>query len=110
MTICTYGTRDWHPSEPCDANCLIALNAELILDDIKHGRCPRCWGPLLARFESPIGSRITSDRSIPICGKCSRDEINEMLDGLSISTAGAWPIPEEAIEDRRRRHPHWAQA
>jgi len=110
MTIRTIsGTRDWHPSVLAETGRSVALNAELIIDDIKNGRCPRCWGPLPAPPKLPAGSRITSCRSIPICASCARDEINEALDGLSISTAGTWPVPEEQIEDRRQRHPNWAR-
>jgi hypothetical protein len=106
MTIRTFsGTRDWHPSVLADTDAAGALNAEMIIDDIKNGRCPRCWGSLPTPPEFPAGSRITTCRSIPICGRCGSDEVHEALDGLSISTAASWPLPVEEIEARRKRHP-----
>jgi hypothetical protein len=112
VTIRTFsGTHVWDPSVLVDTDAGIEGNADEIVWDIEHGRCPRCEGPLLLTTnprEFPAGSRITQCRSIPICGRCGSDECYEQLDGAlgvgwGLSSAGAWPIDAERIDERRAR-------
>jgi hypothetical protein len=106
------GTHDWDPSVlvDTDAHDPNYDNADDIIWDIEHGRCPRCKGPLPTGREFPAGSRITKCRSIPICGRCGEDEGFEVMDAMTgngfggISAASCWPLPVEEIDERRVRH------
>ena len=82
--------------------------ADQIVWDIEHGRCPRCEDLLPTGREFPAGSRITRCRTIPICGPCGVDELYEQLDGANgigcgLSPASYWPIDDEVILGRRIR-------
>jgi hypothetical protein len=103
------GTHDWDPSVLLDTDADEQGTAEQIIEDINSGRCPRCWGPLPTGREYPAGSRITECRSIPICGRCGSDEAFEQMDeargiGWGLSSAGAWPLYVEQIDERRARY------
>jgi hypothetical protein len=110
MSIRTFsGTHDWHPSVLIDTDADEQGNADDIIWNIEHGRCPRCEGPLPTMPEYPAGSRITKCRSIPICGRCGGDEVYEQADGRlgigwGLSSAGEWPLSIEDIEERRDRY------
>lgn len=83
--------------------------ADQIVWDIEHGRCPRCEGPLPTGREFPAGSRITSCRTIPICRSCGIDESHEAEDtragiGYGYSAASYWPLSVDEILGRRIRH------
>ncbi len=102
------GTHDWDRTVLADTDADIEGNADDIIWNIEHGRCPRCEGPLPTMPEFPAGSRITQCRSIPICGRCGTDEGYESMDamegiGWGTSPASYWPIPVEKIEERRTR-------
>ncbi|MGO9386112.1 MAG: hypothetical protein ACLP4W_29615 [Mycobacterium sp.] len=107
MTIRTFsGTHPFHPTVLSDTDADIEGNSDDIISDIEHGICPRCGGPLPTMPEFPAGSRITKCRSIPICGRCGSDEVNEQCMaeagiGWGLSSAGEWPVPTEHIEERR---------
>jgi hypothetical protein len=106
------GTHDWDPSVlvDTDADDPNYDNADDIIWDIEHGRCPRCECPLPTGREFPAGSRITKCRSIPICDRCGEDESFEVMDAMTgngfggISAASCWPLPVEEIDERRVRH------
>lgn len=101
MTIQSFsGVHPWHPTLLLDTDAHDEGNADDIIWNIEHGRCPRCEGPLPVMPEYPAGSRITKCRSIPICGPCGTDEVYEQL-GDGLSSAGAWPLPMREIEERR---------
>jgi hypothetical protein len=97
------GTHEFDPTVLVDTNAHEEGNADQIVEDIKSGRCPRCWGPLPTMPEYPAGSRVTHCRTIPICGPCGEDEFREAIYDGAMSSAGAWPIPVECIDDRRAR-------
>ena len=109
MTIRTFsGTHDFHPTVLADTDADDVGNADLIIDDIERGLCPRCERPLPTMPEYPAGSRITKCRSIPICGPCGTDEGYEQLDcaqgsGYGLSGASCWPLPVKEIDERRER-------
>jgi hypothetical protein len=109
MAIQTFsGTHPFHPTVLADTDA-DELDADDIVWDIEHGRCPRCERPLPTMPEYPAGSRITQCRSIPICGPCGSDESFEQLDGASgigwgLSSASEWPLDVEAIDERRERY------
>jgi hypothetical protein len=94
------GTHGWHPIVLLDTDAHEAETAEEIIYNIESGRCPRCDGPLPTPPEYPAGSRVTACRSIPICGRCGSDEVDEQL-STGLSSPGCWPIPLAEIEARR---------
>lgn len=113
MPIRTFsGTHAFDPSVLADTDAYEEGTDEQIIDDIKGGRCPRCWGPLPTRSELPAGSRVTACRSIPICGRCGSDEVFEAMDtmdaatgkGWGVSSAGCWPVTIDEIDERRARY------
>ena len=109
MTIRTFsGTHAFDPTVLVDTDADEEGVADDIVWNIENGRCPRCEGPLPTMPEFPAGSRITQCRTIPICGRCGSDEVHEQLDGAcgigwGLSSAGAWPLPTEVIDERRDR-------
>jgi hypothetical protein len=105
------GTHDWHQTVLVDTDADNEGNADDIIWNIEHSRCPRCEGPLPQPPEYPAGSRITACRSIPICGRCGEDEGFELMDAMfarnefgGISSASCWPIPRDEIDERYLRH------
>lgn len=110
MTIRTFsGTHAFDPTVLVDTDADVEGNADDIIWNIEHGRCPRCEDRLPTMPEFPAGSRITQCRSIPICGRCGWDEVCEQLDaatgvGWGLSSAGAWPVDNESIDERRDRY------
>lgn len=93
------GTHPWHPTVLADTDADEYL-AEDIINNIEAGRCPRCERPLPTMPEYPAGSRITSCRSIPICGRCGTDEVYEQL-SAGLSSAAWWPLPVDEIDARK---------
>jgi hypothetical protein len=110
MSIRTFsGTHDFDPTVLVDTDADEQGNADDIIWNIEHGRCPRCEGQLPTMPEFPAGSRITKCRTIPICGKCGSDESYEQCDGRQgigwgLSSAGEWPVPVQEIDERRDRY------
>jgi hypothetical protein len=110
VTIHTFsGTHPFHSTVLSDTDADEQGNADDIIWNIEHGRCPRCEGQLPTMPEFPAGSRITKCRSIPICGPCGSDEVYEQVDsaagiGWGLSSAGEWPVPVEEIDERRDRY------
>jgi hypothetical protein len=49
------GTHDWHPSVLNDTDAAEQGNADEIIENIEHGVCPRCEGPLPTMPEYPAG-------------------------------------------------------
>jgi hypothetical protein len=109
MTIRTFsGTHAFDPTVLVDTDA-DDCDADNIVWNIEHGRCPRCEGPLPTMPEFPAGSRITQCRTIPICGRCGSDECFEQVDGASgvgwgLSAASEWPVDVEVIDERRERY------
>jgi hypothetical protein len=110
MTIRTFsGTHAFDPTVLVDTDADEQGNADDIIWNIEHGRCPRCEGQLPTMPEFPGGSRITKCRTIPICGPCGSDESYEVLDAIQgiswgLSSAGCWPLRVEEIDERRDRY------
>lgn len=110
MTIQSFsGVHPWHPTLLLDTDAHDEGNADDIIWNIEHGRCPRCEGPLPVMPEYPAGSRITKCRSIPICGPCGSDEVYEQL-GDGLSSGGAWPLPPSEIKARLAKYEGAARA
>ncbi|MFF0430357.1 hypothetical protein ACFYUJ_39095 [Streptomyces sp. NPDC004520] len=51
-------------------------------------RCPRCGGPL---GDTPARSRMTTDRTVPVCAACGTDEAVREHRGLSPLPPTDWP-------------------
>lgn len=99
------GTHPFDPTVLVDTDADEQGNADEIIWNIENGRCPRCERPLTTHpGEFPSGSRITQCRSIPICGRCGSDEVYEPHSLGWLSSAAAWPIPVEEIDERKKRY------
>jgi hypothetical protein len=107
-------THDWDPDVLNDTDT-DASTASMIIDNIEHGRCPRCAGPLPQPPDIPAGSRITQCRSIPICSHCGSEEADEFMlafrrIGRGMLAASEWPVRpkdqrDEGFEAKAARVP-----
>ncbi len=101
------GTHPFDPTVLVDTDA-DESQADQIVWDIEHGRCPRCEDLLPTGREFPAGSRITRCRTIPICRSCGVDEGYEAEDtragiGYGYSPASYWPVSVDEIIGRRIR-------
>jgi hypothetical protein len=88
-----------HATSPTNLERGIAI-AQVLVESIDSRSCPRCGAALPTRPELPAGSRVTSCRCIPICGRCGQHEAFEGFlkgDRYAVTPPTRWPIRQGII-------------